>query len=127
MQHTMYHKGVRSCALLLASVLVFQSGLLSSTTRELSRNATLLIGNTVGVFASVPQNEINTLSSELQKRGEELDRREREIDARVRGNTSDQMTTLVLSAILFLLLVLIVINYILDFLRTRRLTMSQVL
>jgi hypothetical protein len=76
------------------------------------------------VFASVPQNELNTLSSELQKRGEELDRREREIDARAKGNTSDEMATYVLSVILFLLLVLIVINYVLDFLRMRNIPSS---
>ena len=117
-----YHKFLRTAALALAFVLVFESGLLSTRTGELSKNAERFMASAVGINASVAPNEVNTLVVQLQERELMLDARERDINARASdGSGSNPFgSTYVLSAILFILLTLIVLNYILDFVRTRR-------
>ncbi len=119
--HTYYHRTLRSAAVITALVLIFDSGLVQPETKTLSDSAYQYLANTVGVMAVVPPNELNTITAELTARSQELDQRERDIEARVRdqGGMSDT-STYVLSSILFILLVLIVINYALDFYRYRR-------
>jgi hypothetical protein len=118
---SVYHKTLRSGAVLVALLLVFDSGIISNTTHELSYSAQRSLANVVGVGASVSPNEFNVITAELQKQRAELDQREREIDARAReGSTNDTTSTYILSAILFILLCLILMNYVLDFVRSRR-------
>lgn len=121
-----YHKILRSACVIVALVLVFDSGLFAPVTKDMSRYAQKQVATAVGVSAGVEQNEINELTAQISARERELDQREaalrqREIDARAVDNSSGitDLSTYILSSILFLMLVLIVLNYILDFMRTR--------
>ncbi len=121
-----YHSVLRVSVLTLAFMLVFDSGLLSPVTKQLSDSATAyLLGNAVGVFARVEPNEINLLTAELSAKERELAAREaalneREIAARnYDGPIENDYSTFILSAILFIITTLILINYILDWRRSR--------
>lgn len=125
----LYHKILRTASLVLALVLLFESGLLGETTQQFSRATGVQIATVVGVKAEVPENEYNVFTAEITKRQQELDEREaaitaREIDARAVDNGvvagSSGLSTYILSSILFVLLVLIVLNYVLDWARARR-------
>jgi hypothetical protein len=122
-----YHKFLRVSALLCALVLVFDSGILFSETKMLSDhtiNYMASVGN--AMFASVPPNEINTLSAELAEQQRLLDAREvslreREIAARKYDTGDIDYSVYILSTILFILTALIILNYILDWNRFKRL------
>lgn len=127
MSRELYRASLRVLGLVCAFVLVFDSGIISPITRELSNSTYRYVAtNAIGVLASVAPNEINTLTAELTKREQELEEREaslneREIATRDFGigiNSSDR-STYILSAILFILMTLIVINYIMDWNRMR--------
>jgi hypothetical protein len=127
-----YQSFLRVSLLVTATVLVFDGGFLSPITKQLSDNTIAYLG-AVGssVFASVPQNEINTLSSQLSEQQRLLDAREaqlreREIATRTyeTGGKTDY-STYILSAILFILTVLIVMNYAMDWARVRRFTYEK--
>jgi len=124
---TLYHKTIRTAALIIAFMLMFDSGYFFPGTEELSQYAQDQIAATVGVSAEIPENEVNKLTAEITKRERELNEREaalekREIAARASdtsGNISNDLSTYILSTILFILLVLIVMNYVLDYIRAR--------
>mgnify|MGYP006286919631 CR=1 FL=1 len=127
LEHSRYHQLLRTLALTLALVLLFQSGLLSHTTARLSDNAQRYLANAVGVSVGVEPTELNQVTAALTKREQQLAAREeavqqREIavDLSSGGGIAADRTTYLLSAILFILLVLIVLNYVLDFVRARR-------
>lgn len=128
MEHSLYHSLLRIAALSVAVVLAFDSGVLLPVTQELSHNAQQYVASAVGVNASVTPNEVNQLTADLTARQQELARREAQLQEReiaVGLNTDgdgDQtnLSTYFLSAILFILLVLILLNYLLDFLRQTR-------
>jgi hypothetical protein len=122
-----YHKILRTLGVVVALVLLFDSGVLNETTKDLSRATQLHIATVVGVSASVQENEYNAFTAAITERQRELDAREaalaaREIDARARDTTpfDSEVSTYILSVILFVLLVLIVLNYVLDWVRARR-------
>jgi hypothetical protein len=122
--NSVYHSLLRISALLVAAILLFQSGLLSPTTALLARNAELYVANAVGVTVGVAPTELNQITAALTEKERLLADRERALAAReievgleTGGTTSPDATTLVLASILFILLVLIVMNYILDFRR----------
>lgn len=120
LRHSAYHKILRSSAVVTVLLLVFASGAIVTDTRVLTQSTERYLANVVGVGASVPANDVNTLSGELAKRSDELDRREREIDARVRGDIFANPTVMyTLIAVLALQLLLIVTNYVLDYRRAR--------
>ena len=122
LRHSAYHKTLRSSTVVTACLLAFASGVIVPDTRVLTMSTERYLANVVGMNASVPPNEINTLSAELSKRADQLDQREREIDARARGNIfANPLVMYTLIAILTLQLVLIVTNYALDYRRSRRL------
>lgn len=120
---SLYHKCLRVSAVLCACVLVFQSGYIG--TEELSRTTTRYMANTIGMFASVQENELNVITAELTKQQTALDERERalrerEIDAQARDTSGDySVSDFVMSGMLLLLLLLIVMNYLFDFMRAR--------
>ena len=120
-----YHRVLRSALLIAAFLLVFDSGLVAPITKQLSDTTILYLANVgTGVFASVPQNELNSLSAQLSERERELAAREaalreREISARSFGDGGPDYSTYILSAILFIIIVLLTLNYILDFARVR--------
>ncbi len=122
---SMYHRVLRVCAVVAALVLLFESGLVHHSTALLSSNTHRYLANAVGVGASIEPTELNTLTAELtaQKRAledREAALREREIAVDLGGSASNDQATYVLASILFILLVLIVLNYVLDFLRARQ-------
>jgi hypothetical protein len=129
MKDSLYHSLLRISALTLALVLLFVSGIISPVTKELANNAGDYVATAIGVNAGVVPTELNSLTAELTEKRKELAAREAAIAEReiaVNLNTtrsSDSDTaTYILSAILFILLTLIILNYILDFLRNRNLT-----
>ncbi len=123
MKVSVYHSVLRVSLVIVATTLIFDSGLLSPITKKLSDNAiTYVASGVVGVLASVPPNELNTLSAELNEREREIAAREallneREIQTRDFGIGDIDYSTYVLSTILFMLTVLILFNYYLDWRR----------
>lgn len=119
---------LRTSALTLAIILLFESGVVSPITKQLSHNAGDYVATAIGVNAAVVPTEINSITAELTQKRQELAAREaaiaeREIAVNLNDESgNDDMTTYILSVILFILLTLIVLNYILDFMRSRRLT-----
>ncbi len=126
MEDSLYRILLRVSALTLAFVLLFESGVLSPFTHQLAQNAGLYVANTIGMSAAVQPNEYNTITAELTKMRTDLDARERalaerEIAVDVGGSgSSNDLSTFVLSGLLFILLTLIILNYILDYIRSRR-------
>lgn len=127
MATTLYHKILRVAALVVALVLAFESGIVVPETGPVSSGARQYVASVVGVYAGVEATELSLMTLELTERTEELNRREaalteREIAARSYGDGtfSLSLTDYILSTILFLLVVLIGLNYLLDALRARR-------
>ena len=118
-----YHRILRVALLVVAFVLLFDSGFVMPITKILSDNAMNYLANSAGVFAQVEPNELNMLTKELTERQQELDRREaslREIESRdFSGANEPDYSTYILSSILFVLTLLITVNYVLDWKRVR--------
>lgn len=129
MASTTYHSLLRILTGVVVCMLVFQSGMLSPVTTELTRNTGQYLANAVGVSVGVAPTELNQVTAALTARERDLEARElavaeREISVGINDGgsiplASDARTTFVLAAILFILLVLIVLNYVLDYLRSR--------
>jgi hypothetical protein len=124
---SLYHGVLRIALLVCAFALVFDSGLVTPVTKQLSDGAlNYLATAAVGVFVGVEPNELNTLTAELSAREQELAAREaalreREIATRDFGiGDSSDYSTYILSVILFVLTSLIVLNYALDWNRARK-------
>jgi hypothetical protein len=114
----------------MALVLVFDSGLVTERTSELSRGAQMYVASAVGVKVGVAPNEVNVLTARITELETELAAKDREItvalDREVTTPTPPiDTSTFILSIILFILLVLIVMNYILDYLRDRPVKRSR--
>ena len=82
MQDSSYHTLLRISALTLALVLLFDSGLLSPVSKQLSQNTQQYLANAVGVGASVEPTELNSLTLQLTQRNQELDAREAALSER---------------------------------------------
>jgi hypothetical protein len=106
---------------IVATILTFVSGAVVTDTRYLAVSTEKYLANAVGMYASVPENEINVLNAQLTQKSAELDRREREIGARAKDTPfiTDPLTIYALSLILLVQLALILTNYALDFRRAR--------
>ena len=119
-----YHSSLRVSVLLVAVLLLFDSGVLSPITKQFSDHALHYTANVIGVGAAVAPNELNTWTAALTERERDLDRRERELNVGLNNETGlagVQISTYILSALLFVLLVLIILNYSLDLARERQL------
>lgn len=132
MQHSTYHRSLRVAVVVCAFVLLFVSGLVSQTTAQLSHNTHLYLANAIGMSASVKPTELNELTAELTAKERELAAREaalREREIAVNLSTgetaSTDIATYILSSILFILLVLILLNYVLDYLRAKEQLLEQ--
>jgi hypothetical protein len=122
MTEGMYHRLLRVSLLTTAFVLVFDGGFVVPITKHLSDNTVSYLASSAGVFAQIEPNELNTLTAELTKRVAELDAREaalRTIEARNFNTSSSDYSTYILSVILFILTMLIIVNYALDWHRAR--------
>ena len=128
MQFSLYRFSLRVGVMVMASVLLFESGVLSPVTHQLAKNTANYVASAVGMFASVEPNEINVITSALTQRERELDEREKSVVARemsvnrygeAGAGLSQRTSTFILSTILFIMLVLIVLNFSLDFIYRR--------
>lgn len=126
----MYHSRTRSILrvsmILAAFVLVFDGGFLSPITEQLSNTTyTYLAAAGASMSASVPENEFNTLTADIAAEQLRLAAREqalneREIAARTYENeSSTDYSTYVLSLLLFIIVVLLLLNYVMDWQRAR--------
>ncbi len=133
LQQSTYHSLLRISSVVVAIMLAFVSGLFSPVTSQLADTTEQYLANVVGVTVGVLPTELNTKTAELTARERALEARElavaeREIAVTVGGGgVVDGMRTdtLILATILFILLVLIVINYVLDFTQHRTRFVSQ--
>jgi hypothetical protein len=124
---TNYHSALRVSALVCALVLVFQSGLVSDSTAVISYNTQNHLANSIGASASVQPTELSKFTAALTKRDKELSQKEASLNEReiainlsaAEKNGSSDSVTYILSSILFILLVLILLNYTLDYLREK--------
>ncbi len=121
-----YHKTLRVSAVVLAAVLLFESGFFSPVTAQLSQRTEQYLASAVGITVGVPENGVNQLTTriaelEAQVVDQSTQLRERDLNTGLGGSFAPgQTTTYLLSGILFILLLLIVLNYVLDFYRTRQ-------
>mgnify|MGYP003431795052 CR=1 FL=1 len=122
-----YHSLLRIASAVVAVMLVFEGGLLSPVTAKLADQTELYLANAVGVSVGVAPTELNQMTAALTARDRELDERElaiseREIEVGINDGGSIvglDSGTFVLATILFILLVLIILNYALDYARGR--------
>lgn len=121
-----YHSFLRVLLLVSAIVLIFDSGIFIPATKQISRTTTAYMASVgSGMFASVPENEVNALSAKISEQQRVLDAREaslREREIAARSYTSDDTgySTYIISVMLFIIIVLLVVNYIMDFVRFKQ-------
>ena len=134
LQNSLYHSILRVSLVVVATVLVFESGLVSNATKQLANTTESYLASAIGMSASVEPTELNQITAELTAQRNLLNQREealrqREIDIGLAEQGGPDYTTYVLAALLFILLVLILLNYVLDYLRyrdSRLLTQSEI-
>ena len=126
MNTNVYHILLRTSALTLALVLLFVSGLVSPITKEISSDTGIYLATAIGMNASVLPNEYNSLNAQLEERASELASREIAVSLKEQQRTTSEISTFVLSAILFVILVLLILNYVLDYLRAREKKMNYI-
>jgi hypothetical protein len=106
-------------------MLLFESGVISHSTSQWALHTNQYLANAVGMSASVEPTELNTYTAGLTAQKKALDAREAAIHDReiqiglASGENPNQTTTYVLASVLFVLLVLIILNYALDYMRAR--------
>lgn len=126
LEFTIYHKLLRISAAVLAVALLFQSGLVSSTTALMTLSTQSYLANTVGISVGVTPTELNTLTAGLTAKELALDARdrsltEREIAIGLNGQAGMQdKTTFIMGLTLFMVVLLLVLNYALDYIRARQ-------
>lgn len=131
MKDSSYHRILRISAIVFALLLVFDSGIVAESTARLSNGTQAYVATAIGVGAGVKPTEINTWTAELTSRERELDAREaalqqREISVDLnQGGLTGDYSTYVLASILFILLLLILLNYTLDYLRLKELKETE--
>jgi len=106
-----YHSILRISVLVFALALVFESGILSSVTQT--------IAHTAGEqFATAIQATTDNANYDEEVLSPEIARNQSEVKTLTVSPTTTKSTFL-LSAIVFILLLLVVLNYILDYLRSK--------
>lgn len=130
-QSLLYRSVLRVSVVVTAFILVFQSGLIDERTAVVFSEATdSLYATVVGASASVRPTEINQITAELTRQQQMLAAREETLAAReielglAQGSTqsNNETTTYVLAAILLIQLILLILNYVLDYLRSKELS-----
>ena len=126
LEFTIYHKILRISAVVLAVTLVFQSGMVSQTTALMTLSTQSYLANVVGVSVGVAPTELNTITAGLTAKELALDARdrsltEREIAIGLNGQSGTQdKTTFIMGLTLFMVVLLLVLNYTLDYIRARQ-------
>jgi len=124
-RYSIYHAVLRVSIVVTAVLLLFVSGFLHHTTALIAQDVSRQVATAVGMSLGVTPNELNQITAALTTREQQLQQREllireREIELGLStGASSTNTSTYILSAILFILLLMIVFNYILDFSRTQ--------
>ena len=128
MQDSAYHSLLRIAGMTLALILLFDSGLLSPVTQEVSQETQKYLASAIGMYAGVEPTELNQLTAELSQRDRLLTERENNVSAREiavdldgQGSGSVDYSSYILSLLLFVVLVLIILNYVFDYIRYRQL------
>jgi hypothetical protein len=120
LENTLYHSFLRIAICVFAVALIFDSGILLDSTAKISSQAQKQMASAVGVKVGVAPNEVNQLTGRITELERDLALKEREIAVNTSGGAAPANTsTFILSALLFIMLVLIVLNYALDYLRAR--------
>lgn len=128
---SLYHRILRVSVLVCAIALVFESGLISHSTAVLSQNTHAYLANAVGMSVGVAPTPLNQYTAQLTAKERELEAREatlleREIAVNLTSTPgSNERATYLLAGILFILLVLILLNYTLDYLRLKESQLVQ--
>jgi hypothetical protein len=130
---SLYHSVLRVSVLVCAIALVFESGILSESTAVLSQNTHSYLANAVGMSVGVAPTELNQYTAQLTQKERELSAREAALSEReiavslsaAPGANGNQRATYILAGILFILLVLILLNYTLDYLRLKESQQAQ--
>jgi hypothetical protein len=131
MSVSLYRSALRVSAIVTALVLVFDGGFLSPLTRQFADTTYVYLAAAgASLSASVPENEINTLSAQIAEEQRRLAEREaalntREIAARSYDTVDTDYSTFIISVILFLILVLLVLNFVMDWRRARTLYLHE--
>lgn len=126
MKDSNYHRFLRVTVIVFAFILLFDSGVVNESTARLADGTQVYLATAIGVGASVQPTELNQWTAELTSRERELEAREaalreREIDVSLNNGsvTGSNYSTYILASILFILLLLILLNYTLDYLRMK--------
>lgn len=123
-----YRRVLRISAVVMGAVLMFQSGFIDERSTALFNTTTDYLAANVGMSVSVAPTEYNAITAELTRQKLLLDQREATIEDREiflnletqpADENSNNRTTYLLAAVLFVQLILIVLNYALDYLRSR--------
>ncbi len=130
----MYHKALRIAMAVASVALVFESGLVDDSTARMSQQTHQYLANAVGMTTSVSPTELNQYTAALTAKEKALADREaaleeRELSIGLSSGVStpgNQQATYILASVLFILLALILLNYILDYMRLRRESVVQV-
>ncbi len=129
-EHSLYHSLLRVSALTLTLTLLFVSGTIHPLTSRVTTQAERYLATTISATAGVAPTELNQITAALTEQQSELDEREATLRERElalglqaadpeRNWLTAELTTWLNSALLFIVLVLLLINYVLD-LRYRR-------
>jgi len=122
-QNQQYRRTLRISVVVMAAVLLFQSGLIDERSTLVFEYTTSYLVASVGATASVAPTELNTITAGLAAQKQLLSEREAALRARevalTENRSGTDYTTYILAAILFVQLVLLVLNYGLDYLRAR--------
>ncbi len=127
LRYSIYHSFLRVGILTFAILLVFDSGLVSEQSKALSISTQEYLANTVSAQAGTLPIETNQpMVGAIESEGE-LAAKEHMITLNISENTSVTMdkSTLIISLIVSFLLLLILLNYVLDFIRTRKMIRLQ--
>jgi hypothetical protein len=126
-QSLLYRSLLRVSVVVTAIVLLFQSGLVDDRTTVVFLDTTENLQAMVGLSVSVAPTEINSFTAELTKRQQLLNAREETIASRENelgltggsAQNNTETTTYILAAILLIQLILLILNYLLDYVRSR--------
>lgn len=133
-QHSLYHSLLRIGVATLTCTLLFVSGTIHPVTQQLTEDTERYLATTISASAGVAPTELNQITAALTEQSIALEEREaslreRELAVGLVGQTqaepwlSAEAATWLNSALLFVLIALLLLNYVLDF-RQRKISAS---